>query len=128
MKTAWTIKHCDDTMREASEEQKQLRGFKLMRYITSQLERIESIVHEKQEAKDYEVSIVVLTVDGEEIALVIDGHHSHEAAKRDGVEPAYKDVTDDYAREINHLGGNGFCDAHNCGEGWWEINTGKAAW
>lgn len=100
-----------------------------MRYITSQLERIESIVAEKQAAQDYEVTFVRVTMDdGEEIALVIDGHHSHEAAKRDGADPVWIDDTDKYASEINHLGGNGFCDAHNCGDGWWEINTGKAAW
>lgn len=100
-----------------------------MRYITSQLERIESIVAEKQAANDYEVSFVRVTMDdGEEIALVIDGHHSHEAAKRDGVDVQWVDVTDDYASEIAHLGGNAFCDAHSCGEGWWEINTGRCAW
>jgi len=100
-----------------------------MRYITSQLERVESIVAEKQAAQDYEVSYVVVTMDdGEEIALVIDGHHSHDAAKRDGAEIEWVDVTDQYASEIQNIGGNGFCDHHSCGEGWWEISTGKAAW
>lgn len=100
-----------------------------MRYITSQLERIEDIVTEKQANEDYEVSFVEVTMsDGETIRLVIDGHHSHEAAKRDGAEVEWLDVTDKFASEIKHLGGNGFCDAHNCGEGWWEIETGRAAW
>lgn len=100
-----------------------------MRYITSQLERLESVVAAKQAAEDYEVRFVELTMDdGETIRLVIDGHHSHEAAKRDGADIDWIDVTDEYATEIRHLGGNGFCDAHSCGEGWWEIETGKAAW
>ena len=100
-----------------------------MRYITSQLERIEDIVSEKQAAGDYESSYVEVTMDdGETIRLVMDGHHSHEAAKRDGVDVEWVDVTDDYAGEIEHLSGNGFCDAHNCGEGWWDIETGVAAW
>ena len=34
-----------------------------MRYITSQLERIESIVAEKQAAHDYEVSFARVTMD-----------------------------------------------------------------
>jgi len=99
-----------------------------MRTITSQLERIDGIVREKQEVKDYEVQIVTVTVDEEEIRLVIDGHHSHEAAIRDGAEINWVDVTDSYAAEIDHLGGNGFCDAHNCGEGWWDLETGQSAW
>jgi len=100
-----------------------------MRYITSQLERIESIVADKRADQDYEVSFVEVTMDdGETIRLVIDGHHSHEAAKRDGADVEWVDVTDEYQGEIDHLGGNGFCDAHNCGEGWWDINTGHAAW
>jgi len=41
-----------------------------MRKITSQLERIEEIVAEKQATKDYDVSIVrVVMDDGEEIEL-----------------------------------------------------------
>jgi len=47
---------------------------------------------------------------------------------RDGATVEWIDVTDEYAGEIQHLGGNGFCDAHNCGDGWWELETGRMAW
>jgi hypothetical protein len=47
----------------------------------------ELIVEEKQENKDYEITVERMDDDGEMIAILVDGNHSLEAAKRDGVEP-----------------------------------------
>ena len=99
------------------------------RKITSQLTRIEEIVEAKQLAKDYEVQFVTLEIEGETIDYVIDGHHSYEAAKADGVEPDFVDMTDDFASEIKYFGGSQkWLDSHNNGEGWWELETGCPAW
>lgn len=99
-----------------------------MRRITSQLFRDDARVEAKRADRDYAVQYVELECEGETLHLVIDGHHSHEAAKLDGVEPEWVEVTADYASEIEHLGGLGFCDAHDAGEGWWELETGQPAW
>lgn len=48
------------------------------------------IVREKQENKDYEITIEMINDDGIEVAMVVDGNHSLEAARRDGVEPKIK--------------------------------------
>lgn len=99
-----------------------------MRKITSQLTRFEEITEAKRAAKDYAVQLVTLTIEGEEIEYVVDGHHSYEAAILDGVEPEFEDVTDVYAGEIRYFGDQAWLNQNNCGEGWYELETGKEAW
>lgn len=56
--------------------------------ITASAQRFldEAVVAEKQDAKDYDVLVSpVFSYDGKQIRVVLDGHHSLEAAKRDGV-------------------------------------------
>lgn len=50
----------------------------------------EMIVAEKRESKDYIITVEMIDDDGVEIAMLVDGNHSLEAAKRDGVEPTIK--------------------------------------
>ncbi|HMA77799.1 MAG TPA: hypothetical protein VKP88_01510, partial [Candidatus Paceibacterota bacterium] len=62
--------------------------------ITSQDHIDDDIVAAKQTEGDYMVLLSPeFEVDGETYQVVIDGHHSLEAAKRDGVEPDYEIAT-----------------------------------
>lgn len=59
-----------------------------MKLISSQRTRDEAIVEEKRANRDYGVSVSpVFELFGEECRLVLDGHHSYEAAILDGVKP-----------------------------------------
>ena len=55
--------------------------------ITSQDYIDAAIVEEKRASKDYAIMVAEVTVDGEDLLVMIDGHHSLEAAILDGVEP-----------------------------------------
>ena len=50
----------------------------------------EMIVREKQENKDYAITVEMIDDDGVMVAMLVDGNHSLEAARRDGVEPTIK--------------------------------------
>lgn len=50
----------------------------------------ERIVEEKRENKDYEITVELIDDDSEKVAMLVDGNHSWEAAKRDGVNPIIK--------------------------------------
>jgi len=61
-----------------------------MKIISSQRFLDDAIVDEKRAAGDYTVTLgKIITVDGEEFRVVVDGHHSLAAAKADGVTPEY---------------------------------------
>ena len=58
--------------------------------ITSQDHRDEETIEAKRAAKDYAVTVSPeFEIDGETYQVIIDGHHSFEAAKLDGVEPEF---------------------------------------
>lgn len=62
--------------------------------ITSQSHRDLKTVNEKRAAKDYTVLLSPeFEVDGETYQVVLDGHHSFEAARRDEVEPEFNVAT-----------------------------------
>jgi hypothetical protein len=62
--------------------------------ITSQEHRDEATIAAKRAAKDYDVTLSPeFEIDGESYQVIIDGHHSFEAAKLDGVEPEYRIAT-----------------------------------
>jgi len=59
-----------------------------MKLITTQSFTDDDVVKEKQENHDYAVLVTPeFQLDGEPCRAVLDGHHSLEAARRDGVEP-----------------------------------------
>jgi len=63
--------------------------------ISSQLFRNETIIAEKQQNKDYGVAVSPeFEVDGETFRVILDGHHSYEAAIRDGVEPEFHEASE----------------------------------
>jgi len=60
------------------------KGLKMIfdetRVISSQRYRDPEIVERKKIEKDYLVTVVSITVDGEDFFVVVDGHHSYDAA------------------------------------------------
>lgn len=68
------------------------------RIISSQRHRDDDIIAEKREMKDYGVSVSpAFALFGEQVQVILDGHHSWDAAKLDGVDPIIceLDATDD---------------------------------
>jgi hypothetical protein len=62
--------------------------------ITSQEHRDEETVEAKRAAKDYEVVLSPeFEIDGGVYQVIIDGHHSFEAARLDGVDPEFRIAT-----------------------------------
>lgn len=62
----------------------------LSQIYTAQGYKDELIVREKQENRDYTITVEMIDDDGTEVAILVDGNHSLEAARRDGVEPTIK--------------------------------------
>jgi hypothetical protein len=96
-------------------------------YLSSQRDTIQDIVETKREAKDYEVQVISIgdylsELGIEDGYIVIDGHHSHEAAIQDGVRPIYIVVDDP----------EGLTDPEKIMEaryvdcGWYDIETGQS--
>ena len=49
----------------------------------------EAIVEEKRINEDYVVNVSEFDDDGETVLIIVDGHHSLEAANRDNVDPVF---------------------------------------
>lgn len=100
--------------------------------ITSQSHRDESTIEEKRADKDYECLISpVFVVDGEEYQVMIDGHHSFEAARLDGVEPEFSIATDADHDAIGMIAEGRieeFLEAVHHGEDYRDIYTGSFVW
>lgn len=98
-----------------------------MQTISSQRYVDEAIVAAKREAADYAAQYVVVSVDGDEYAVVVDGHHSIAAAKADGAEiewePAGAEIDAEAARD-----GIAFLEAHHNGDDWYDVETGELVW
>lgn len=99
--------------------------------ITSQSHRDESTVAAKQAAKDYEVTVSPeFEIDGETYQVIIDGHHSFEAARLDGVEPEFVVATSQDHDAIGLLTDgkiDQFLEAVYHGEDYRDAYTGKFA-
>ncbi|WNZ59868.1 hypothetical protein QEG98_28100 [Myxococcus sp. MxC21-1] len=93
-----------------------------MRTISSQEYRNAAIVAEKRAARDFEVLFVEVEVDGEEFRVVVDGHHSHEAAKLDGA--PVKWVRSPMQSEADRNGAEAFLTAHRFDCDYHDIDTG----
>ena len=63
---------------------------------SAQSYREERIVAEKRENKDYVIKVAYIADDDNMIAVLVDGHHSFEAAIIDGVEPEIEIVKSEY--------------------------------
>ena len=63
---------------------------KLNEIYTAQSYLDEVLIAEKQENKDYVITVELIPDDDKMIPMLVDGNHSLEAARRDGVEPEIK--------------------------------------
>ena len=95
--------------------------------ISSQRYLDEEIVTTKQAAHDYTVQCAVVIVEGVEYMVVVDGHHSLEAAKRDGVEP---DLEECESETFRFAGRNPelFLEQHHHGDDYYYCATGRTVW
>jgi len=99
--------------------------------ISSQRYIDEGIVDAKIEAGDYEVMVSPsFIIDGEEYRVVLDGHHSLEAAKRTGSEPVFitADPTDHDAVSLISESPDLFLDAVHMGNDYYDVFTGDDLW
>ena len=99
--------------------------------ITSQSHRDEATIAEKRSARDYEVTISPeFEIDGETYQVIIDGHHSFEAARLDGVEPEFRIATNQDHDAIGLIADgkvDEFLEAVYHGEDYRDAYTGKFA-
>lgn len=95
--------------------------------ISSQRFIDENIVAEKQAAEDYTVQYAVVTVEGIEYMVVVDGHHSLEAAKRDGVAPDLEECESE-TFSFAERNPDDFLIQHHHGDDYYYCATGKLVW
>lgn len=93
-----------------------------MIYISSQRERIESTVSEKIANNDFVVSYVNLN---NGMRMIVDGHHSHQAAIDSDhvVDYVESEISSSYEQELNAMGLELFLEAHYIDSAWYDINT-----
>ncbi len=97
-----------------------------MRTISSQSFRHPAVVAEKRAAKDYAVQFVEVEVDGEEFRVVVDGHHSLEAATLDGATVEW--VRSPMQAEADRMGAEAFLSAHRLDCDYHDVTTGYPIW
>jgi hypothetical protein len=99
-----------------------------MKLISSQRTRDETIVAEKRETRDYGVSVSpIFKLFGEDCRLVLDGHHSYEAAILDGVKPIIVELDasdDDRVALLNDGNLEDFLEATRIDSDLYDIETG----
>jgi len=96
--------------------------------ISSQRYLDPATVAAKREAGDYVVSYVLVTVGGVEYRVVVDGHHSLAAARKDGVEPAWTPAHQECQSEADAMGGEPYLTAHMGDCDWYDVATGEGVW
>lgn len=100
--------------------------------ISSQRFLNDETVEAKRAAKDYEVAVSpAFEIDGETYRVVLDGHHSLEAAKLDDVKPDYTEY-DRTQHDAVALILNGdietFLEVVHFGGDYYDVATGKDIW
>lgn len=103
-----------------------------MRIISSQRYRDDAIVEAKREKSDFSVFVSpVFVFDDEEIRVVLDGHHSLEAAKDAEAEPEYieMDARDHDAIALLNRGDvENFLAVTHMGDDYYDVKTGDLIW
>jgi len=96
--------------------------------ISSQQEIVEEIVEEKIENKDFEVQVSpVFEISGQKYRVILDGHHSFEAAQREGVKPEFEEIDHDANGYLEDGDIDMFLDAAYIDCQYYDIETGKPA-
>ena len=100
-----------------------------MKTISSQRFIDDEIVAAKRCARDYTVTVSpIFKIDGEDHRAVIDGHHSFEAAKIDGVKPNFVEAsvqTDDRIFLLQNGAIDDYLELCWMDDDWYDINTGR---
>lgn len=103
-----------------------------MKTISSQRYIDEEIVAAKIAAEDFEVMVSpAFEVEGETFRVVLDGHHSLEAARQAGVSPDYTEYTateHDAIGLLNAGAVEAFLEAVHMGDDYYDVETGHSAW
>ena len=92
-----------------------------MTTISSQRFLDQDTVDKKIENNDFVVMVATISDDYQ---IVIDGHHSLEAAKQVGVDPIFVESDYNYASEVECIGFDNFLAAHFVDSAWYNIETG----
>lgn len=102
-----------------------------IKYISSQRYINEEIVSDKAEAADFEVLVSpVFEIDGEMMAVILDGHHSYHAAIEAGVTPEFVEATtqDHDAVALLESDVDTFLEAVHMGDDYYYVETGVTVW
>ncbi len=96
--------------------------------ISSQLDTIEEIVEEKIERRDFAVQVSpVFEMDGQKYRVILDGHHSLEAAQIEGVKPEFEEIRHDAQGCLDRGDIDSFLEATYIDCQYYDIETGKPA-
>ena len=91
-----------------------------------------STVADKRAGNDYIVSVTPeLELDGRIVRVVVDGHHSYEAARLDGVAPVLREVSSSECDALSMLGTHDLEDVLEALQGsddWYDLDTGEVVW
>ena len=96
--------------------------------ISSQRYIDDDIVEQKIAAEDYVVTIATVEHDGQVYEVVVDGHHSLEAARRTGNSPIWVDADYNHQTEIDCIGFDNWLNQHQNDSDWYDIETGHNVW
>ena len=97
--------------------------------ISSQRFLDQNIVNAKIAASDFVVmTATIIDDDGEEYAVIIDGHHSFEAAKQTGNEPVFEESDYNYQSEVEFIGFDDWMEQHWIDSEWYNIETDGLVW
>jgi len=100
--------------------------------ISSQRHINDEIVADKLAAQDYTVTLSpVFEIEGDEYQVVLDGHHSLEAARQAGVEPAFIEADKQMADTVALIERGeieDFLAATRIDSDYYDIETGRDVW
>lgn len=103
-----------------------------MKTISSQRFLDDAVVESKRGAMTYIVKVSpAFEIDGETFRVVLDGHHTLEAAKLDGVEPKFEEQTatdNDFVGLINQGMIDDFLAMAYFGSDYFDVETGIDVW
>ena len=92
-----------------------------MTKISSQRFLNQAVVDQKIANSDFVVTLATISDDYQ---VVIDGHHSLEAAKQAGIDPIFVESDYNYMSEVECIGFDNFLAAHYIDSAWYDVESG----
>ena len=92
-----------------------------MTKISSQKYLDQAVVDQKIDNSDFVVTLATISDDYQ---VVIDGHHSFEAAKQAGIDPIFVESDYNYMSEVECIGFDNFLAAHYIDSAWYDVESG----